>query len=283
VKLSVKRVMFNRYVYSAIFAFFLIAFASWLLHSHVLNIAFMDTNAPDIKGHGDQVKATLMQGIFVLSGYMVDVFFATITFIPFLSALFCMNFLTEKEGFYKFAYFRMTNYKKYIRKRILIHLLYSAAVMYIVYVIILLIGMLVCQIKINPQDGTGMITSFDDIIGNQKTPQLLVMRYFLDGILKCVVAPICFGLLAISISFLTDKKYLPLIIPLAYYVLCTAFIDSLHLSYLSPHLTIAFTSFTPIKSQRIYSYDALIPMLPLLFFSITVIEYKLRRGERLGS
>jgi hypothetical protein len=281
-RLSTKRLLFNRFVVIAIGAFCLLALLSWLFRSRYLNIAFMDMNAPDIRGHSEQARAFLMQGIFTFSNYMGSVFFATINFLPFLSALLCMNFLSEKEGFFHFAYFRVSRYKKFVRKRIFQTLLISAAVMFAVYLMIIVIGLLISNVKVNPQDGTGMITAFDDIVGNKKTPQLLVIRYLLDGVIKCILAPFCFGLLTIATSFLTDKKYIPLIAPLAYYILSTTFLDGLHLSLFSPELTINFTIFTSVKNFHIYTYDALLPMLPLICFSIVVIEYKLRRGERLG-
>lgn len=276
-KLYTKRLLVNKYIVTGIASFLVIAFVSWVFGSDILNLIFMDPNAPDMDGNGQAVKQSLIKGALNFDIYMTSYYYIAIGFIPVVSAFLNGNFLDEKNGYITFAYFRVARYKTYVRKRILNHALWASVIMFTAFLILFLVGLSFNTVVIDPKSGTGCRTAFSDLLGTGFSPAKLVLRFFLDGVLKCFIAPFVFSLITIAVSFLTDKKYLCVIAPLIYFLLGNSVLTPLNLGIFSPARTLGFISYTNLDT-----YCSVLPMILPLLFSLLVIEYGLRKSERLG-
>lgn len=200
--------------------------------------------------------------------------FAGISILPVLRLKGCMpNIYLRTEHGYRF-----------FLKQTAAYILYGCTLMYAAYVIFLLIGALNLPIHYTVDRYL-----FVEITGWEFSNQHPILYYLLEGFVRYVLFMSVYGLFSVSLSFLTDKNYLCVLIPMIYYNFLAIAVSALEgfvrvvtQADLMPNLMFLAPTYTVMSNAREYvnGFAIIAPLLPVIAFSIIVIAYRFRKDRR---
>lgn len=236
--------------------------------------------------NGTKLGDTLMVN-FVLgwgfSSYMINVFTILQFLLPILPAFGAGYFFALNDGFFTNAQPRCKNYSRYIWRRILISAFTCTLFIFLGFIVFMSFGLLTHPVEI---DDNWTRSLFGEFFGNSFSYEHPVGYFLLEGILKYILFPFTYSLLAIALSFYVTKKYLCVLIPTGYYIIFSIFAIFLKSNlfngslYTSPVFCIINPSATLMSGaefENVMLYKALLPLLIPLIFSVTAILYKLKK------
>jgi hypothetical protein len=118
-----------------------------------------------------------------------------------------------------------------------------------------------------------------DLFGKYFFNQHPIEFYLLFGFVATFIFGIIYALFSISVSFLSDKNYLSVLIPYGYFIFGSVLFGLLlnKMLIFAPISTFGALIFTDQST-----FFTLLPMLFPLMFSLIVIVVKINRGDRLG-
>lgn len=255
-----------------------------------------DYSGPDFNGDPVAYRWHQICEAFQLDKWINTIMNYPLPLLAIMPSIFSYNFIVEKNGFNNNAYPRIKNYKKFILNSIYTHSLLSGIYFYITFLLFLLIGMFLSAVVFVDNTIYGEITresrgdawviykdyytrSFlSDFLGEYFFNRHPIQFYLIYGFVVTFIFGTIYALFSMSISFLTNKKYLSLLIPFGYCLFGSILFMVLinDLNFLAPFLTFTITIY------EYPSYYALIPLIIPTIFSITVIYYKLNNGNVLG-
>jgi len=224
-------------------------------------------------------KKEYMNFIFSFANYPVDGFMMLQLILPVFAVMIVIPFLNAKSLF-AFSFTRVSLYKNYLVKLIFKYLFVGCSVLFLAHLIFLFIGVAILPIK---EDIGVPRELFSEIFGKDFYNQHMVLYFVLEGFLKFFIFPFVYGLFAVSISFLTEKKYLCLLIPLVYFSVLAIFVSVLESVFIMDLLFLSPT-YTLMSNSRPYinGFVILAPLLPPLIFSIAVILRDFKKKSKRG-
>jgi len=249
---------------------------TWALSSQILRALFFYVYMPEFPSQQKWVSFILSSGF---SSFMIDSFSILQFLMPILSVLIVSDFFRMKRGSFHHVLFRTKNYKSYVWKNIANYISTGVIIQYLSFLIVVLFGILTHPIVFNENWSRSL---FGEFLGNSFSYQHPVNYFLLEGFLKYVIFSSVYALLGISISFITKKAYLYILIPIGYYFVISVVSASLAQTggtwiYLfSPSFTLMAGSMV----ENIPIWMALAPLAIPIIFSICIIEYALRGSER---
>lgn len=262
-KISLKYLLFNRYVFLAGLLLIVISFLSWAVSSEFFSALFFW----DVSEMG-LTKREYLDMIYPFHNYPVQGFTILQAIIPVFSGLIIIPFLRTKNLFC-YVYSRGVSYKGFILKKIFQHLIIGCTFLFLAYIVFLAVGASFLKIE---QSGDISRVLFVEILGRNFVNEHTFLFFVIDGFLKYFVFCFVYGLFSISISFMTSKNYLCVLIPIIYYIgldiiiAVLNFVVPFDIFFLSP-------AYTLMSSTRAYinSFVLLAPLLPPLLFSVIII------------
>ncbi len=177
-------------------------------------------------------------------------------------------------------YLRTEHGYRFFLKRAVAYIVYGCVLMYAAYVIFLLIGALNL-----PMYYTVDRYLFVEITGWEFSHQHPVLYYLLEGFIRYVLFMSVYGLFSVALSFLTDKEYLCILIPMIYYNFLAIAVSALEglvqvitQAELRPNLLFLAPTYTVMSNARAYvnGFAIIFPLLPVIAFSVLVIVYRIR-------
>lgn len=276
-----KHRILNKYTLLAPVLIFLISFVSWDTQNDYLHFVFSFTPDKHYASLDDYFG-------FILNfeNYIHDGFSFLQVLLPIVVSLSAMNFVDEKNGLFSFAYTRVKNYKKFIISSVMKHAAVSSLVMTLGFVVYILIGLLlVGKYIMAPHDYEGH-DLFADWLGVGFAHNHPVILYVFDSVLKYILFPFIFSLFTMAVSFYTEKKYLIMSIPTAYYIITTVVLQSLpaitnpnyfNFAWFAPSFSITASVMPePPSIMIIVSY------LPMIAFVVYTMVRSFKEGEKIG-
>lgn len=265
-KMTNRVLLVNRYYSISFLLIILISFFSWFFLSQY-DLALFVWNPPN-----HLTRQEYLDLIFPFANYPVEGFSIMQLLLPVFSGMIVLPFFQIKKIF-SFAYTRTKSYKTMIVKIILKNLLIGCTYLFVAYLVFLCIGASFLPIR---EDVGAPRELFTEILGKNFFYEHMFLFYVIDGFLKFFVFPLVYGLFAIAVSFLTNKEYVALLLPIAYFLVLDILISVLNamvpidIFFLSPAYTI-------MSNTRVYlnGFAILAPLLPPLVFSLGVICWKL--------
>lgn len=262
-KIQTRYFIVNTYTVLACLLLFFLMFFSWGIDSGVFNVIlhFNDYNGP----------YTLREYIHIISGFesypelgyrfvqLLIPVFPVIIIIPFLNIVRTLPM----------EYPRASSYIKAIVPKIIKCLFFGCFALFLSFLCFLLIG----RVMLGLPEASGKEELFTEIFGNNFYRDHMFCFFVVQGFLRFFIFPLVYGLFGISISFLSSKKHLCILIPVSYYTILSIVCACLNSAF-SPRDFIYFSpSYTLMSTARPYvnGFMVLAPLLPVLVFSVTVI------------
>ncbi len=298
--LITKRRIYQKRMLIAVFVFLLVCFVAFFFQWIYVPLT-TNFGGPDfayIKG-GTPATARWHQ---ICQGFQLDKWMTTVVNFPFpllplMPSIFAYNFLKEKSGYFTNAYTRIGDYRRFMWKSVGVHALLSGVYFYATYLVFLAVGMVLSATvfydntvygaearkvlgtawAINPHYYTKSFLA--NVFGKYFFNHFPIEFYVLFGLVATFVFGVVYGLFTISVSFLTDKKYLSVLIPYIYFVF-----GSLLFSLLLNRLLIfaPISTFGALAFNREGTLSSVLPLAVPLLFSLVVLRIKIHRGDKLG-
>ena len=262
-KSETRRLLFNKYTILSFVLLFLLLFLSYGIDSGVLH-SVLHFNSADW-------PYTLSEYLHIITSFesyaqlgfrfvqMIAPVFPAIVIIPFLNELKTLPMV----------YTRKQSYKNAVLPKIVKCLLAGSLSLFLADVCYLLIGWLWLGMPANP----GHAELFSEILGKNFYEQHMFWFFVIQDFLRFFVFPLVYGLFGISIAFLTSKKHLCVLIPVAYYTILSLIFACLNSAFSGFDFFYFSPSYTLMSTARPYINGFLIiaPLLPVLLFSLAVI------------
>lgn len=294
-----KRQFFHRRILFAAMMFLVVCFAAfffqWIYTPMITNYGGPDFNT----SHGTAAVFRWHQicAAFQLDKWMITLVNLPFPLLPLMPVILSYNFIKEKAGYYLHAYTRVGDYRRFMWKSIGLHALLSGVYYYVTYLLFLGIGMILSKTVFYDNTYYGMMDRKEtysawtiypnyytksflaDLMGKYFFNQHPIEFYLLFGFVATFIFGIIYSLFAISVSFLSDKNYLSILIPYGYFVFGSVFFGLLlnKMLYFAPISTFGGLSYS---SQP--TFYTILPMIFPLIFALIVIIVKINRGDRLG-
>ena len=270
--MKVKRRLFwcNPYSWLVGFLVFAISLGSYVMFSNFFhNWTHVGFEAAMESAHFDFYP---MHGYTLIQ--LIGPLLAGISVLPVLRLKRCMpNIYLRTEHGYRF-----------FLKRTAAYIVYGCVLMYAAYVIFLLIGALNLPILYTVDRYL-----FVEITGWEFSNQHPILYYLLEGFVRYVLFMSVYGLFSVALSFLTDKDYLCILIPMIYYNFLAIAVSALEglvqvitQAELMPNLLFLAPTYTVMSNARAYvnGFAIIFPLLPVIAFSVLVIVYRIRWDHR---
>lgn len=268
-KVAQKKLYFNKYIWiTAVMVFIVsvgsfLAFSNFMANIHLgLEISIQNASFDFYPMHG----YSLMQII-----------------APVFASVSMLSFMEIKQDFI-FISPRCRSYQNYILKKIFQYILVACLAMYAAYLLFLFLGAAILPIHYKVDRYL-----FIEWTGKEFSNEHPILYYMLEGFLRYVIFMAAYALFAIAVSFLTQKKYLCILIPLLYFDLgaigeaaLERLIQVITGAQLRPNLMFLAPTYTVMSNSREYisGFAILFPLLPVLIFSLGVIIYRLYFDKR---
>lgn len=273
-KIETRRLLLNKYILVSFFVLFLIMFLSWGIDSGVFGVIinFGSYDGPYTLGE----YLSLISGFesYAELGYrfvqLIMPVFPVIIIIPFLNDISTLPMV----------YPRAASYKKVIVPKIIKCLVVGCFALFLAFLCFLCIGLILLPA---PQE-LGDYELFSEIFGKNFYEQHIEWFLVVQGFLRFFIFPFVYGLFGIAIAFLTPKKHLCLLIPVAYYTVLSLVVACLN-SVFSPRDFFYFSpTYTLMSTARPYvnGFAVIAPLLPVFIFSIVVIATSLIKKRNRG-
>lgn len=238
----------------------------------------------------------------ICQGFQLDKWMTTMVNFPFpllplMPSIFSYNFLKEKAGYHVNAYTREGNYKRFMWRSVAIHSLLSGAYFYATYLVFLVIGMVLSATVFydntiyGASDRSLLFSAWSiypnyytksfmaDVFGKYFFNQFPIPFYLLFGFVATFLFGVVYGLFTISVSFLTDKKYLAVLVPFSYFLFASLLFSMLVNQFL---MLAPISTFGGLAFNGEPTYVSLVPLVAPLLFSLTVLWTRVNHGEKLG-
>lgn len=260
--------LFHRYRILILMIFFIGLWISWFFMG---NIHAILTQNPIGIENIEEGRAMLLKQAFTIDIFASSTFRYTMILMPVLVCSMSLLFIWEKKGLFNFSFIRKEKPRKVIIKSLGIHAFVTGCAFYLIFIFFLTIGLL-----FNESTMTIPRKSFDFIVGYNYSQNNAYLYYVLDGFIKFFAFGFVYSLFSDSVSLLTSKDYLCIIIPVLYYFgMSVIFSSGLQVYALAPVYTQGFTSF-----ENMPLWMAFTPLFVPLAFSVFAIIYSLRRHEK---
>ena len=264
-KVKYRLLFFNRYLLLVTVITIFLPFLVWLISSEFLSALFVW----NISSTG-LTRWEYIQMMYSFFAYMVDGFSVIQLLAPVLVTVAIVPFFNLKKVL-PFIYPRIKSYKKWLIKNILLYLSVACLAMYVGYLIFMMVGALLLPAIDVDTD------LFSDILGANFSHNHPYLYYLLEGFLRYVIFMFVYGLFSVSISFLTQKIYLCVLIPTAYYLILSLCISVFQGIFLTNKLSFLAPTYTLVPNDGFYinTFIVVFPLIPVAVFSIAVIVYQL--------
>lgn len=264
-KIKYHLLFLNRYLWIVFGLVTILPFLVWLISSEFLSALFIW----DVSGLAD-TRWEYIQMMYSFFSYMVDGYSVMQLLAPILAAIVVIPFLNLKKVMV-FFYPRIQSYQKWLIKNILLYLSVACLVMYVGYLIFMSVGALMLPADDVDRD------LFSDIFGVGFAHYHPYLYYVLEGFLRYVVFMFVYGLFSISLSFLTDKNYLCVLIPAAYFIVLSVCVSVIQGIFITNQLSFLAPTYTLVPNDGFYvnTFVVLLPLIPVFAFSLAVLGYQL--------
>lgn len=260
-RFSTKAKVVNKYIIISSALLIIIPFFSWAVFSEFFRAMFLwDTEPYGKLEYFGKMNPFYLYPIhsFTLLQLILPVF-PLITVIPFLRA----------KKLLSFSYTRVQSYAKYTISTILKYSLTGCTALFLAYLLYLFIG--VTLLPMTKDEGIPR-ELFSEFLGKDFYNQHMVWYFIIEGFIKYYVFSFVYGLFAISISFLTSKNHLCILVPIAYYAILAILVAvlesafSINILFLSPTYTLMSNARPYINWFVIFT-----PLIPPVLFSTFII------------
>lgn len=272
-KVSVKRILFNRYYILTFALMILIPYLSWYFFSGYFEASFFwDLSETQ------WTREEYFRNIFTFQNFVIDAFSLMQAIFPIFVGLAMIPFLQDQQ-LYPLCYLRVRSYRRFVIGNIVKHILTACAVLYFAHCVLLLIGVAILQ----PVELIYERTLYSDILGALFYTEHPVAFLLIEGFHKFVLCGSVYALFFAAISFYTRKWYLCILLPTIYFfgldlaITAIGLLLDMDLFFLSP-----VYSLMPDSRVYIGTGAILLPLLPPLLFSLLTIGVGLCRNHKRG-
>ena len=268
-RVAQKKLFFNKYIWISAIVLFLVSVVSAVVFSNIIyNLR-----------HGWEI--TIQNASFdfyPMHGYTLMQIIA-----PVFASVSMLSFMEIKQDFF-FLSPRCKSYQGYLLKKMFQYIMIACLAMYAAYLLFLFLGAAILPIHYRIDRYL-----FIEWTGKNFSNEHPILYYMLEGFVRYVMFMSVYCLFAIAISFLTQKKYLYILIPLLYFDLgaigeaaLEKMVQSITEAQLSPNLMFLAPTYTVMSNSRDYisAFAIIFPLLPVLIFSLAVILYRLYFDKR---
>lgn len=276
----------NKYTVLSFALVFAISFLSWGIQSEYF--ANVLTFTPDIHyATIDDYFGSTASGLR-FEDYIDYGFTFLQILLPVIVSVSAMNFAEERRGIFPYAYTRVNGYRKFVLSSIFEHAAISSIAITLAFVVYILFGLLLVGKYLMVSREYWGNELFADILGESFNRNHPVVIYTLESILKYVIFPFIYSLFTMAFTFYTDKKYMIISLPTAYYLILTILCNSLP-AIPEPHFfdfTVISPSF-PISAQSYMEPSTAtigLGYIPVVAFVVVTLirSFKDKSGDKIG-
>lgn len=268
-KVSTKKLFFNKYIWIAAALVFILSLGSYLMFSNFLRNIHLG------------LEITLKNASF--DNYPRIGYYIMQMVAPVIASISMLAFMEIKKDFI-YLYPRCKSYQSYMLRKMFQYILLACCVMYGSYLLFLFLGAAV--LPTHHQVDRYLFIEWTGVNFSNEHP---VLYYMLEGFLRYFVFIFVYSLFAVAISFLTNKLYLCTLIPLFYFGFLAIAVGALERlvqvitgAQVRPNLMFLAPTYTVMSNSRRYvnGFAIIFPLLPVLIFSLGVILYRLYGDKR---
>lgn len=275
-KIESKRYFFNKYLAISFLALFLIMFLSW-----GADAGYFETV---LHYGGERPLKEYLNLVFDFQNYTELGYRFIQIIVPVFPALIILPFLNDIKML-PMVLPRVNSYRSTVTKKIAKCLLAGCSTLFVAFLCFLMVGLVLLPVRGKPEPN---IELFSEIFGRYFYTEHFLWFCIVQGFLRFFIFPFVYGLFGISISFLTAKKHLCVLVPVAYYTILSIAMACLNVAFEGMDFFYFSPAYTLMSTTREYvsGLAILAPLLPVLVFSVVVIARdfikKSNRGDVLA-
>lgn len=133
-KISTRRLLFNRYYLITFLLLIIVPYLSWYFFSGYFEASFI-WDLSDMRG----TREEYFQTVFSFQNFAIDSFSLIQMILPVFSGIVMLPFLRDQK-LYPICYLRTKSYRRFVLSNIIKHVLAGCIVLYLAYCVLMLIG-----------------------------------------------------------------------------------------------------------------------------------------------
>lgn len=265
-KIATRRWLFNRYLVLSFCLVFFVSLLTWALGGGAIHSLLYYDGPYTLR---EYFSLAFGFASYADTGYTVFQLAA-----PVLPVLAILPLLQEMAVF-PMAYPRVKSYPKMVLGRIFPYLLMSSFVLFAAFLCFLGVGLSLFEL---PQQAA-YEKLFGEFLGGfyaSNPAGGFLVSTLITGFLRFFVFSFFYGLFGVAVAFLTPKKYLCVLVPIAYFLIGSvffAFLGNLFngtvFTYISPSYILM-----PGSAPYVNGLVLFLPVLPVAVFSVAVMAWR---------
>ena len=200
---------FNRYLILSACLLFITLFLSFALQTGYFKVLFFFKPSPEFETQEAYMTFHFSLDMYIENGVRYQQLIA-----PLIISFSALHFLTEKTGYFVNIYGRVKNYRTTVIKSVFCHAAASALYLFGAYLVFFLLGKVVA---FGPIFENPVMHYMSDIFGPNFYEEHYSLFYLIDGFIKFGVFPFFYSIFCMSVAFVTEKKYLFVLLPTLYF------------------------------------------------------------------